>query len=230
MPWLRKLSLSLSLAWGVAMAMPLQPAEIRPSDLASLQRGAKFFMNYCSGCHSLQFMRYDKLGQDLSVSQKLLQENLVFAPAKLSDPIVRALRAEDAQRWFGVSPPDLTLIAKVRSPDWLYTFLHGFYQADDKPWGTDNLLFPGVAMPHALVSLQGIQRLSADERLSLAQPGLLSPQEYDRTINDIVNFLVYTAAPEKLARQYLGLWVLLFLTIFAILAYLLKRQYWKHIN
>ncbi len=215
---------------GLADSISLMHAQIRPSDTASLQRGAKLYMNYCSGCHSLQFMRYDKLAEDLHLSQKLVQDYLLFASVKTDAPIERALQPQDAQKWFGVSPPDLTLIAKVRSADWLYTFLHSFYQAENRLWGSDNLLFPGVAMPHVLVSLQGIQHKDSAASLKRIQPGLLSPREYEQTLNDIVNFLVYTATPEKLTRQYLGLWVLLFLAIFAILAYLLKRLYWQHIN
>ncbi|MDF2866763.1 MAG: cytochrome [Gammaproteobacteria bacterium] len=214
----------------------LQQAHIYPSDKPSLQRGAKLFMNYCSGCHSLQYMRYQRIAEDLGISEKLLKENLIFSAAKPADPVESALLARDAKNWFGVVPPDLTLIAKIRGVDWLYTFLQAFYQDNNRPWGVNNLLFPEVAMPHVLAPLQGIQVYSAlkpeqpQPTLSLEQPGLLTTREYDQAINDLVNFLAYTAAPEKLKRQYLGMGVLLFLAIFAILTYLLKREYWKKIN
>lgn len=214
----------------------LQIAHIYPADKASLQRGAGLYMNYCSGCHSLQYMRYQRLADDLSIPAKLVQDNLIFSEAKLGDPIKSNIFSKDAEAWFGVAPPDLTLIAKIRGVDWLYTYLHSFYQDDNRPWGTNNLLFPEVAMPHVLVSLQGVQQpvYSRDNQyiigLKLIKPGQLSQREYDQVINDLVNFLAYTAAPEKLERQDLGIRVLLFLAIFAILAYLLKRVYWQKFN
>lgn len=217
-------------------SIKLQQAHVYPSDKASLQRGVKLFMNYCSGCHSLQYMRYQRIADDLNINEKLLKENLIFSAAKLGDPVESALLPTDAKNWFGVIPPDLTLIAKIRGVNWLYTFLHGFYQDDNRPWGTNNILFPEVAMPHVLAPLQGIQSYGPPNprqpqpTLILKQPGLLTAREYDQAINDLVNFLAYAAAPEKLKRQYLGMGVLLFLVIFAILTYLLKREYWKKIN
>jgi len=211
----------------------LKSAHIHPNDRASLQRGAKLFMNYCSGCHSLQYMRYQRLGVDLGISEKLLRENLIFPEARVSNPIQAALDPLDAKKWFGAMPPDLTLAAKNRGVDWLYTFLTSFYQDVNRPWGTNNLLYPEVAMPHVLVSLQGVQvyaKTQSDSQLLLKQPGLLNAREYEQAVNDLVNFLAYTASPEKLKRQYLGLGVLLFLVIFAILTYLLKREYWNKIN
>lgn len=226
-------TLLFKLAQASETSIKLQQAHIYPSDKASLQRGAKLFMNYCSGCHSLQYMRYQRIAEDLGINEKLLKENLIFSAAKPGDPVESALLPTDAKNWFGVVPPDLTLIAKIRGVNWLYTFLHGFYQDDNRPWGTNNILFPEVAMPHVLAPLQGIQsyNLAKPEQpqpiLLLKQPGLLTAREYDQAINDLVNFLAYTAAPEKLKRQYLGMGVLLFLAIFAILTYLLKKQYWK---
>lgn len=222
--------LLLQIDSGIAQEVQLQHAQIRPTDKASLQRGVKLFMNYCSGCHSLQYVRYERIASDLGISPQLMKQNLIFADAKMGDRIAVALTKQDAQNWFGVVPPDLTLIAKIHGVDWLYTFLHGFYQDERRPWGANNSLFPDVAMPHVLVSLQGIQVKSAKGQLKLKTPGLLTAREYDQVINDIVNFLHYTAAPEQLHRQYLGLWVLLFLTIFAILMYLLKQHYWKTIK
>jgi ubiquinol-cytochrome c reductase cytochrome c1 subunit len=214
------------------------PAMNDVSNVASLQRGAKYFVNYCLGCHSAQYVRYNRLGEDLSIDEDQLVNNLMFAAEKPFETMQIAMPADDAQRWFGQAPPDLSLIARSRGTDYLYGFLRTFYLDDSKPTGVNNLVLAGASMPHVLWELQGFQELveETDEngdvtkRLELVQPGKLSPEEYDQFVRDLVNFLDYIAEPMQLERQQLGIWVLLFLLVFGILSYLLKNEIWKDIK
>lgn len=214
----------------------LQKADIDPYDKASLQRGAAVFVNYCMGCHSLQYMRYNSVAKDLGlidlnglVLEKTIKTKLNFVSDKSTDNMVHSMPKLDAGKWFGVPPPDLSLIARVRGVDWLYSYLKGFYQDDTRPWGMNNVIFPDVGMPHVLLELQGVQE-KGPTGLALKTPGSLSVEEYDQVVRDLVNFLEYAGEPIKLERQRLGVWVLLFLTIFLIFAYLLKREYWKDVH
>ncbi len=225
----------------------------RLDDKPSLQRGAKLYMNYCAGCHSLQYMRYNRVAKDIGIVDyqgKLLSDvahkNLVFTGVKLHDTIGTAMRPADGRRWFGVAPPDLTLETRVRGTDWLYTYLVSFYQDDKRPWGTNNLVFPDVAMPNVLLALQGTQlpvkhrshvnlgdhskTMDVIERLQLVPDGTMSKKEFSSAMVDLVNFFEYVATPEKLQRESLGKWVLLFLGLFLIICYLLKREFWKGIK
>jgi ubiquinol-cytochrome c reductase cytochrome c1 subunit len=214
------------------------PAMNDVSNVASLQRGAKYFVNYCLGCHSAQYVRYNRLGEDLSIDEDQLVNNLMFAAEKPFETMQIAMPADDAQRWFGQAPPDLSLIARSRGTDYLYGFLRTFYLDDSKPTGVNNLVLAGASMPHVLWELQGFQELveETDEngnvtrRLELVQPGRLSPEEYDQFVRDLVNFLDYIAEPMQLERQQLGIWVLVFLLVFGILSYLLKNEIWKDIK
>ncbi len=212
-------------------------------NVASLQRGARNFVNYCMGCHSAQYVRYNRLGQDLQISERQLIDNLMFAAQKPTETMTIAMRAEDSNRWFGVTPPDLSLIARNRGADYLYNFLRGYYLDPTRPTGVNNLMLPSTAMPHVLWQLQGARAAEfAEESLDggashavfkgfqEVTAGQLSPEEYDQFVRDIVNFLVYIGEPMQLERQRLGLWVLAFLLIFGILAYLLKQEIWKDVK
>ena len=236
---------ALALAGGARAAggdLPLLEAKVELGDRASLQRGAKLFVNYCAGCHSAEFMRYSRMGRDLGLSEEQLRANLMFASDKPGDPILATLDEVDAGAWFGVAPPDLSLSARARGPDWLYTYLMTFYRDESRPFGANNLVFPDVAMPHALVELQGVQARkedagdghsvakSAGELLELVEPGSMSVAEYRRVVRDLVNFLVYVGEPAKLDRYVLGGWVLLFLLVFFVISRLLYKEYWKDVH
>ncbi len=213
------------------------------SNLASLQRGARNFVNFCMGCHSAQYVRYNRLGQDLQISEQQLIRNLMFAAQKPQETMTIAMRPEDARRWFGVPPPDLSLMARNRGPDYIYNFLRGFYLDPSRPTGVNNVMLPNAAMPHVLWQLQGLQEaVFVDEAVPgggsqrvfrefrQVTPGKLSPEEYDHFVRDIVNFLAYVGEPMQLERQRLGMWVLAFLLVFGILAYLLKQEIWRDVK
>jgi ubiquinol-cytochrome c reductase cytochrome c1 subunit len=210
-------------------------------DQASLQRGAKYFVNYCMGCHSLQYMRYNRLAQDLGIDEITLRENLLFGDAKPGDLMENAMRPQDSLKWFGVAIPDLTLVTRWRSPDWVYTYLKSFYVDPTRPYGVNNVMFPLVGMPHGLSNLQGIQEpVFAHDAAAGAAPvvvgvklvkeGTLSTKEYDTMVRDITNFLTYAGEPMQLERQRLGVYVLLFLGVLFIIAYLMKKEFWKDIH
>jgi ubiquinol-cytochrome c reductase cytochrome c1 subunit len=235
------IAMAAVLAWpGMAGAAggaaELEPSGINVNDMASLQRGAKMFVNYCLSCHSADYMRYKRLSEDLQLSEEMVMDNLVFADAKIGDRMTIAMDPEDSARWFGKTPPNLTLIARARGADWLYAFLRTFYQDESGRW--NNLMLPNAAMPHVLWQLQGIQRPAAGEghggeepaALELAVPGRLAPAEYDATIRDLVAYLDYMSEPAKLKRKNIGVWVMLFLAVFALLAYLLKAEYWRDVH
>ncbi|NVZ10149.1 cytochrome c1 [Allochromatium humboldtianum] len=219
----------------------LQHADIDLRDQASLQRGAKYFMNYCTGCHSLQYMRYNRLAKDLGIDEIALRQNLLFGDAKPGDLITKSMTDDDALKWFGVVPPDLTLVTRWRSSDWVYTYLKSFYLDDTRPYGVNNVLFPLVGMPHVLGDLQGRQEAVMQpphepggeptiKGLKLVEEGGLSPKEYDTMVRDITNFLTYAGEPFQLERERLGRYVLLFLGFLFILAYLLKKEFWKDVH
>lgn len=204
-------------------------------DKASLQSGLKTFVNYCMGCHSARYARYGRVADDLGIPHEAMLENLTFAGEKTGSLMTNAISASAGKIWFGVAPPDLTLVARVRSPDWLYTYLRSFYRQEDRVWGVNNLTFPNVGMPHVLESLQGVQQCVVDEkghceRLEITQPGSMSVEGYDKTVYDLVNFLEYLAEPVALTRQSLGIKVLIFILFFSVFVYLLNREYWKDIH
>ncbi len=218
---------------------PLDKMTPNPLDKASLQRGAKYFMNYCFGCHSLGFQRYQRVAVDLEIPEDLMVENLIFNDAKITDFMFNGMTKEMGKEWFGIAPPDLTLAARVRGTDWLYTYLRAFYYDATKLWKANNLVFPNVGMPNVFERLQGkkveICTGPKDNQNCSIQPdpeypGTLSPQEFDRVVYDLVNFMAYSAEPMKVDRQRIGVYVLLFLFLFLILAYLLKREYWKDVH
>ena len=220
----------------------LDEANIDPENIQSLQRGAKLFVNYCLSCHSAELMRYERIGKDLGIEDKLVEEHLMFTGGKLGDLMTVATADADTKEWFGTVPPDLSVIARARGADWLYSFLRSFYRDDSKITGVNNLVFPDVGMPHVLWELQGwqdavITTVKDDEgketktvALELAEPGLRTPKEYDRDIRDLVNFLDYMGEPAKQDRESLGVKVIMFLLLFLFVAYLMKREFWKDVH
>ena len=236
--------LALAPAWVLAAGggVILDKANIDPTNKQSLQRGARIFVNYCLSCHSAALMRYERMGTDLGIDEKLVSENLMFTGGKVGELMTVATAADDAKEWFGTVPPDLTVIARARGVDWLYTYMRSFYQDDSRHIGTNNLVFPDVGMPNVLWELQGIQvpviTTVKDHdgvehkvvELELAEPGMQTPKEFDRTVRDLVNFLDYMGEPAKYERRQLGTKVILFLVVFLVLAVLLKLDYWKDIH
>lgn len=224
-------------------AIPLEKANIDLADKASLQRGAKYFVNYCMGCHSLQFMRWNRLAADTGLTDAQVLQNFVFTDATAGSLMTGSMKAEDGEKWFGTAVPDLTLVTRWRSPDWLYTYLKSFYLDPARPYGVNNTVFPDVGMPHVLQRLQGAQKAvyheSTDssghavktfDHFELASPGTLSKVEYDGLLRDLTAFLTYAGEPIKLQRQQLGVYVILFLVVFFALAYALKKEYWKDVH
>lgn len=220
----------------------LDEAPIDLTDKASLQNGAKLFMNYCLGCHSMQYQRYQRTFNDLGIPDELGEEYLQFTGEKVSDYITRAMPAESAAVWFGAAPPDLTLVSRVRGKDWLYTYLRTFYVDESRPFGVNNKVFPEVGMPHVLQPLQGTPREAYEEVLVDGETvkrsvgikadgdGALSAQEYDAAVADLVNFLVYTGEPMRLQSERIGKWVLVFIAVLFIFVYLLKKDYWRDLH
>jgi len=219
----------------------LQQSGTDLGDRASLQRGAKLYMNYCSGCHSLKYLRYSRMAEDLGLSEDEVQANLNFTGAKVGEQVLVAMPVEPAQQWFGQMPPDLSVIARVRGSDWIYTYLKSFYLDESRPLGWNNTLFPDASMPNPLWQMQGLQRpvygkpdavtgAAHVASLNLAQPGSLEPETFDQTVRDITAFLEYAGEPAALKRQSMGVWVILFLAFFTFLAWLLKKEYWKDVH
>jgi ubiquinol-cytochrome c reductase cytochrome c1 subunit len=216
--------------------MPSAGTNIR--DQASLQRGAKLFFNYCVGCHSLKYVRYSRMAEDLGLSEDEVMKNLNFTGAKFGDPVISHMPEDSAQQFFGKAPPDLSLEvrAKEEGPDWVFAYLNSFYVDPTRPVGWNNTVFPNASMPFPLWELQGVQTAvkkegSDDvEKLQLSQPGKLTPAQYQQATRDLTNFLEYASEPAALQRQRYGIWVLLFLAGFTFLAYLLKKEYWKDVH
>lgn len=209
----------------------------------SLRRGARNFMNYCSGCHSAKYVRYNTLADGLGLSEEQVMENLMFNGEKIHDTILATMPADGAERWFGVAPPDLSLIARSRGADYLYNFLRTFYLDESRPLGVNNMMLAGAAMPHVLWELQGLQKpvykesedangISHKEfdHFEPVTAGKLSAEEYDQFVRDTVNFLDYIAEPMQLDRRVIGVRVLAFLAIFFVIAYLLKKEIWKDVK
>lgn len=203
---------------------------------ASLQRGAKLFMNYCSGCHSLKYVRYKRFVTDLGIPPEIVKENLMLGDASLHDRIGGGLPERSAE-WFGTAPPDLSLVARSRSPSWIYSFLLTFYLDDSRPTGVNNLVMENTAMPFVLAPLQGYQKLvdaghGAGEKpqFKLVKKGRMTPEQYKQAVADITNFLVYVGEPAKMVRYDLGIKVVAFLLVFTLLAWLLKREFWRDVH
>jgi len=221
----------------------LEPANLEQDNAASLRRGARNFMNYCSGCHSAKYVRFNTIGKALDLSEEQLIDNLMFNAEKTFETIQTAMPAADAAVWYGKAPPDLSLMARAKGADYVYNFLKGFYIAEGSPTGVDNTILPGTSMPHVLWELQGYQaavfethenkdgsvtKNFADfEQLSA---GSMDAEDYDDFVRDTVNFLAYIAEPIRSDRRKLGVWVLMFLIFFYILAAQLKKAIWKDVK
>jgi ubiquinol-cytochrome c reductase cytochrome c1 subunit len=216
----------------------LQSPNIDLADKESLQRGAKSFVTYCLGCHSIKYMRYKRLAQDFGLDEKKMLTQIAPQNASIYNQMFTAMNGHDAEKWFGIQPPDLSLIARSRGQDWLYSYLKGFYVDKSKPLGVNNAIYPDVGMPNVFWQLQGQQEAvvrmvegkQVVEGLVLAKPGTLSEKEFDALVNDLVNFLVYVGEPMQLERVSLGKYVLLFLFMFLGIAYMLKKEYWKDVH
>src|SRR5271170_1888197 len=222
--------------------IPLLHAGTDITNVDSLQRGARNFMNYCSGCHSLKYLRYNRMAQDLKITEPELAADLMFTSNKAVDTINSAM-PPDSEAWFGKQPPDLSLVARAKGVDYIYSFLHGFYADKTRIWGVNNLYLPNAAMPHVLQERQGLQKPvfknETDENGSARMvlvgvdamtPGAMKPEEYDQFVRDTVNFLDYAGEPVKAHRQSMGIFVTLFLLVFFAFAYLLKKEYWKDVH
>ena len=229
-------SISAPASGGAALPFSFKPDT---GSEASLQRGARNYMAYCSGCHSLKYLRYNRLGKDLGISEDLLKKHLMPEGAKPGDVIKTAMLAAESEKWFGRTPPDLSLSTRERGPDWVYSYLLSFYLDPSKPTGVNNLVLEGAAMPHVLGGLQGWQVLEKEPvvneghhgpNFKLVQPGALSPTEYKGFVGDLTNFMVYAAEPGRNARVSLGWKVLAYILLFWGLAYLLKQEFWKDVH
>jgi ubiquinol-cytochrome c reductase cytochrome c1 subunit len=221
----------------------LQDADINLKDKASLQRGAGHFVNYCMGCHSLQYMRYNRMAEDLGIDDTTLRQSFILTGAKPGDLMISTMSPASATKWLGIAVPDLTLVTRWRSPDWVYTYLKSFYADPTRPYGVNNLLFPEVGMPNVVAGLQGIQQPKFEEHkgpegeavkkvvgVEHAVGGSLSSEQFDTFARDVTAFLTYAGEPMKLERQSLGIKVLLFLALFFVVAYALKKEYWKDVH
>jgi ubiquinol-cytochrome c reductase cytochrome c1 subunit len=202
---------ALALAAGGGVALDRSPHD--PRDLVSLQAGARTYMNYCLGCHGLQYMRYNRL-TDIGLTEAQIRDNLMFTADKVGETIRVAMTVKDGKDWFGVPPPDLSVIARSRGADWLYTYLRTFHRDDKSPHGWNNKVFHNAAMPHVLWQVEEAQR------------GV----EYDRTVRDLVNFLVYVGEPAAQSRKAIGIVVLFVLGVLFVLAYAMKKAFWKDIR
>lgn len=237
--------LSLLLPMSVMAAggnVHLDKAEYDLTDKASLQTGAQLFMNYCLGCHQTQYQRYQRTFEDLGIPIELGQANLQFTGEKPGEHIKNAMPTESGAKWFGAPPPDLTLVARVRGADWIYTYLRTFYADDSRPFGVNNLVFPEVGMPHVLQELQGLPSKTSEKMLIDGEmvdrdvgikadgSGELSAAEYDTAVLDLVNYLVYVGEPSRLQSESIGRWVMIFLLVLLVLVYLLKKDYWRDVH
>ena len=232
-------ALCLTIGVHAATEVELEPANNDPDNINSLQRGARNFMNYCAGCHSAMYVRYNTLGRDLNLSEDQLIENLMFNAEKTFETIEATMPMNDAARWFGQPPPDLSLMARARGTDYIYNFLKGFYLDPDSPSGVDNRVLAGTSMPHVLWELQGFQTavFSVDENgtqqfesFEQATPGSMTVEEFDEFARDTANFMEYMSEPIRSTRRVLGVWVLIFLVFFWILSSMLKKQIWKDVT
>lgn len=200
------------------------------TDKESLKKGFKTYINYCLGCHQLQYQRYNRTFADLGIDEADGVANYMFTGEKPGDHITNTMPKKEAASWFGTAPPDLTLEARLRSPDWIYTYLRSFYMDETRPFGVNNKVFKDVGMPHVLQDLQGVSSIDEHGNISPAMGGSLTTEEYDIVVRDLTNFLEYVGEPSKLEREAMGVKVLIFLFIFFIISYFLKKEYWKDVH
>jgi len=236
---MKKLIIAIALSFTALMSasvlaagpsVPLDKANNDLSDKESLKKGFKTYINYCLGCHQLQYQRYNRTFADLGIEDADGIANYMYTGEKPGDHITNTMPEKEAAKWFGSAPPDLTLEARLRSPDWIYTYLRSFYIDPVRPFGVNNTVFKDVGMPHVLQDLQGVSTKDDHGKLSPAMGGSLTAEEYDVVVRDLTNFLEYVGEPNKLERKALGYWVLAFLFIFFIISYFLKKEYWKDVH
>lgn len=232
-----------ALAFASGAEVHLDKAPNVQGDNAALQNGARLFVNYCQSCHGASFIRYEKL-MELGLSEQQIKDNLMFTGDKIGDTMKIAMRPDEAKKWFGATPPDLTLIARARASeagsgaDWLYTYLRSFYKDDARPTGWNNVVFANVGMPNVLWQLQGVQALETvkeengkeHHKLVLVEPGQLTPEQFDKQVADLVGFIVWMGEPGAANRKAIGAGVLIFLAVLFVAAYALKKNYWKDIH
>lgn len=218
----------------------LQQAGTDLGDKASLQRGAALYMNYCASCHSLKYVRYARIGEDLDLSEEEVQASLNLTGGKIGDHVISPMSAAMGVAAFGKAPPDLSVISRVRGSDWIYTYLKTFYLDESRPVGWNNTLFANASMPNPLWQLQGLQQPVYGKKtalgempvegFSISQPGTQGAEQFDQTVRDITAFLEYAGEPAATRRQGLGVWVILFLGLFTVMAWLLKKEYWRDVH
>ena len=230
-------ALLLGSAWAAESSWPMEPMTPDLENLPSLQSGFKLYVNYCIGCHSLQYQRYERTADDLGIPHEVALENLIFTGQKIGELMTSSMDPEKAKVWFGAPPPDLTMVARVRSPEWLYNYLKTFYLDESRPFGVNNGVFANVGMPNVLMHLQGVQELDCPEesedcsKLSVREgSGAMSSDEFDSVVYDLANFLYYVGEPSRLERHRLGVYVLLFLVVLYLVTNLLAREYRKEVK
>ena len=207
----------------------LMQANVDIANTVSLQNGAKLFINYCVSCHSAEYMRYNRMAKDLGLSDDMVKKNLMFASDKIGDAMTIAMRPDDAEQWFGVRPPDLSVIARSKGVDYLYSFLNGFYVDSSRPTGVNNHYYPNTAMPHVLWELQGFRDNHGDA-YQTSSDGEMTPVQYQQATRDLVAFLDYVGEPAKLVRYKIGFWVIAFLLVLFLVACMVKKEYWKDVH
>lgn len=218
------------LAIAAGPSLDLDKANNDLSDKASLKRGFESYINYCLACHQLKYQRYNRTFADLGISDEDGKANYMYTGEKVGDHITNTMPPKEAAKWFGSTPPDLTLEARFRSPDWIYTYLRSFYVDEKRPFGVNNKVFKDVGMPHVLQNLQGLRTMDEHGNLSEATGGSMTAEEYDAFARDLTNFLEYTGEPNKLERESMGYWVIGFLFILLFFSYLLKKEYWRDVH
>lgn len=241
--WIAGLLIAVALGFAspvmAAAGAGLKSANASLADTGSLQNGAKLYFNYCSGCHSLNLMRYSRIAEDLDLTEEQVTTNFNFTGANFGERIPASMDPADGMRWFGAAPPDLSLMARAKGVDYIFTYLQSFYLDPSRPLGWNNTLFPNASMPNVLWELQGMQTATlkpaegenpAEFALQLHQAGSMNQEEFEQVARDIANFLQYAAEPAALQRTSIGIWVLLFLSVFTLLAYFLKLEYWKDVH
>lgn len=226
-------------------SITLSKITIDLNDVMSIKRGARVFFDYCQGCHSLKYMRYADLASGININsvsykspEELIREYFLHSTDIISEnsPILSSISKEYGVKWFGKVPPDLSLVARYRGVDWIYTYMKSFYKDMSRPWGVNNIIFPDVAMPHVLVKLQGVQGLNEHnhnvnkDMLYLIENGVLSHDNYDLLVKDLVAFLLYVSEPSAAAREKIGVFVVGYFVILAVLVYFIKRMYWENIE
>lgn len=240
-------AISGALAAGGGATFPHDDFAADMSQSDAVQRGAKYYMNYCLGCHSLKYQRYNRLAADTGLDEEVVKKNLIFTGASIGQTMDSAIPADKAAQWFGKVPPDLSLISRSKGKDYVYNYLRAFYQDDSKPSGVNNSVFPDVGMPHVLASLEGVKKAKYEEVchegeegkqecthhiVGFTEPvgGSMNATDYESMVRDLSQFLYYVSDPSELKRHAIGPWVLAFLVLFTIVMYALKKEYWRDVH